>query len=121
MKRLNLKTISFWIRKRDALLKQLTHPKPFINGAIVKMARKCGNKNCKCARGEKHVSDYFSYRDKYKKRTNMIYIPIDMIEEVKKWNEEYKRMKEIMGEICEIQRKIIKQYVKEKKKPRKHS
>lgn len=100
-------------------MKKLGKLDPFINGAIVKMARVCGNKNCKCARGEKHISDYFTYRDKYKKRTNMIYIPVAMREEVKRWNAEYKRMKRIVEEICKIQRRIIKKHVKEKGRTKK--
>ncbi len=119
MRVFNYKNINFFARKRTSLIKELQGAEPFINGSIVSMARVCGNKNCKCARGEKHVSSYFSYRDKRKKRTNLIYIPIGMVNEVKEWNAEHKRIKRIIGEICRIQRKIIRQYVKERKRPKK--
>ena len=119
MKRVNIRNINFYARKRACLIRQLGKADPFINGAIVKLARVCGNKNCKCARGERHVSSYFTYRDKHKKRTNIIYIPVGLLGEVREWNAEYKRLKRIVEEICEIQRKIIRQYVKEKKRPKK--
>ena len=100
-------------------MKELAKVEPFIRGSIVKIARVCGNKNCKCAKGEKHVSEYLTYRHKRKKKTGTIYIPVGMAEEVKEWAGEYKRLKNMMEEICQIQRKIIKQYVKEKKPKRK--
>jgi hypothetical protein len=113
------KNINYLARHRDNLLKRLNSSDPFIRGSVVKIARACGNSNCKCAGGEKHVSDYLTYRHKDKKKTSTIYIPVGMVEEVKIWVREYKRLQERMEEICQIQRQIIKQYVKEKKRPKK--
>jgi hypothetical protein len=115
-KRYTFRNTGFHIRKRQALMKELARVKPFIRGSIVKIARVCGNKTCKCAKGEKHVSDYLTYRHKYKKKTSTVYIPVGMVEEVRQWAREYRRLQELAEEICEIQRRIIKQYVKEKKR-----
>ncbi len=106
------KNINFYIRKRTGLIKRLQEINPFINGSILDFARVCGNKNCKCAKGAKHVSKYYSYRSKDKKRTDLIYIPKGILEEVNEWNQEYRRIKKIMEEICQIQREIIKKYVR---------
>ena len=99
-------------------MKKLARVEPFIRGSIVKIARVCGNKTCKCAKGEKHVSEYLTYRHKHKKKTSTIYIPVGMVEEVRRWAREYRKLQELAEEICEIQRKIIKQYVREKKRPK---
>lgn len=55
-----------WLeRKRVALLKKLAASGPFVDGSVVKVRRRCGNKNCKCAlRGEKHESLYLMYKVK---------------------------------------------------------
>lgn len=106
------KNINFYVRKRTGLIKRLQKIKPFISGCIVDVARACGNKKCKCARGQKHVSKYLSYRSKDKKRTDHVYIPVKMLEEVTEWNKEYRCIKKIMEEICQIQREIIKKYVR---------
>lgn len=119
VKRYTFRNINFHIRKRTALIKELGKLEPFIRGSIVKIARVCGNKTCKCSKGEKHVSEYLTYRHKHKKRTSTIYIPLGMVEEVRKWAEQYKELKRITEDICEIQRKIIRQYVREKKRPKK--
>ena len=101
-------------RKRDMLLKKLGDCQPFVDGSIVKVRRRCGNKNCKCAvRGEKHESLYLQYQ--VKQVTKAVYIPVDFEKEVKKWSEEYRRVKEIMQETCLIQKSIIRSYVKAKR------
>jgi len=110
--RLN-KNINWLKRKRGALLKKLGSCGPFIDGSVVKVKRRCGNKNCRCARGEKHESFYLMY--KVKGVTKAVYIPVDLEEEVMKWSEEYKRFKAIVQEICTTQKSIIRRYVKEKR------
>lgn len=106
--------ISWLERKRNSLLKKLAVSEPFIDGSVVKVSRRCGNKNCKCAvRGEKHESFYLQYQEKG--ATKGIYIPVDFEEEVFKWSKEWKKVKEIVHEICRIQKSIIRRHVKEKR------
>ncbi len=103
-----------WLkRKREALLKKLGATGPFVDGSIVKVRRRCGNKNCRCARGEKHECLYLMY--KVKGVTSGVYIPVDLEEEVKEWSQEYRRLKDIIREISRAQKLIIRRYVKEKR------
>jgi hypothetical protein len=103
-----------WLkRKRSALLKKLAACGPFVDGSVVKVRRRCGNKNCRCARGEKHESLYLMY--KVKGVTSGVYIPVDLEEEVKEWSREYKRVKRIIREISRAQKSIIRRHVKEKR------
>ena len=60
------KNRSFYIRKRDALLKRLRKIGPFVSGSMVVVSRRCGNPNCHCATGEKHKSFYITYKVKGK-------------------------------------------------------
>jgi len=51
MRDYRIKVNTKWLeRKRDSLLKRLAKVKPFVDGSIVKVRRRCGNKNCKCAK-----------------------------------------------------------------------
>lgn len=115
MKDYRVKVNIKWLkRKRGALLKKLAACGPFVDGSIVKVRRRCGNKNCKCAiRGEKHESRYLMY--KVKGVTKGVYIPVDLEEEVFRWSEEWGQVKEIIQEICWIQKSIIRKHVKEKR------
>ena len=47
--------------------------------------------------------------------TKAVYIPVDLEDEVRKWNEEYRRLKEIVGEISRTNKEIIRRYVSEKR------
>ena len=47
--------------------------------------------------------------------TKAVYIPVDLEDEVRKWNEEYRRLKEIIREISRINKEIIRRYVSEKR------
>ena len=107
------KNIKFYQRMVNARLKKLSTIGPFIKGSLVKIPHTCGNKNCRCARGEKHQSYYLTY--KVKQKTKTIYVPVDLVKEVEKWTKEYKHIKELMEEVTELQRIIIRKYVKEKR------
>ena len=107
------KSINWLTKKRQALMKQLAECKPFVDGSVVKVRRRCGNKNCKCAKGEKHESLYLQY--KVKGVTTGIYIPAELEEEVREWSREHKRIKSVMQEVSKVQKSIIKKYVTEKK------
>lgn len=81
--------------------------------------RACGNPNCKCRKGDKHPGYYLMWKEK--KMTKGVYIPVDLVEEVKKWNEEYKLIKGIVQEVSDVQKDIIRRYVREKRSRRKNA
>jgi len=115
MNRYKMKINTAWLeRKRGSLIKELANIGPFVDGSIAKVKRRCGNKNCKCyLKGEKHESYYLMYKEKGV--TKAVYIPVDMEEEVREWNDNYKKLKEIVAEITKANKEIIRRYVKEKK------
>ena len=40
-----------WLkRKRDSLMKRMGKAEPFVSGSVVTVRKRCGNKNCKCAK-----------------------------------------------------------------------
>jgi len=47
--------------------------------------------------------------------TKAVYIPVDLEEEVRKWNENYKKLKRIIANISKANKSIIARYVTEKK------
>ncbi|MBE3128296.1 MAG: hypothetical protein IMZ60_01290 [Actinobacteria bacterium] len=52
---------------------------------------------------------------KVKRVTKAVYIPVDLEDEVREWNEEYKKLKKIIAEISKANKSIIARYVTEKK------
>lgn len=108
------KNINQLTRMRDSRLKKLADAKPFIAGTVVEYEKVCGNPKCKCARGEKHKAQHLTYKDENQK-TVSVYIPADKLKEVKLWAEEYKRIKDLIGQISDLQREILKRSASEKR------
>lgn len=104
-----------WLkRKREGLIKKLAEVGPFVDGSLVKIKRRCGNKNCKCyLLGQKHESYCLMY--KVKGVTKAVYIPVDIQDEVIAWHKEYQRLKRIMAEVSSLNKEIIRRHVAEKR------
>ena len=93
-----------------AKIKELGNAKPFISGSFIRTSRKCGNPNCQCANGgPKHPCCMLS--SKVKGKTNGIYIPVALAEEVESWVREHQRIKKILKEIDGMNEQIIRMYV----------
>lgn len=115
MNKYKMKVNIAWLtRKRDGLIKKLSEVGPFVDGSLARVKRRCGNKNCKCyLLGQKHESYYLMY--KVKGVTKGVYIPVDLEDEVKEWNGQYKKLKKIIAEISRTNKEIIKRHVAEKR------
>ena len=95
-----LKEISFKvseIRKRKCMVK----------GTINKIYTKCGNPNCKCARGEKHGEHRLTYKGK-DAISKTVYLNRSKIEKVEKMIKNYQEVKLLLNEILELNVKLIK-------------
>jgi hypothetical protein len=75
---------------------------PMLRAGLVTMARTCGKKTCKCAKGEKHVSLYVSL--KVGKVRKMIYVPPDLEETVRVWAGNYR-------EAAALWEKMLQEYL----------
>lgn len=115
MNKYEMKINTAWLtRKRDGLIKKLSEIGPFVDGSFVKIKRRCGNKNCKCyLLGQKHESYCLMY--KIAGVTKAVYVPVDLEDEVKKWNLEYKKLKRLVAEISRTNKEIIKRHVAERR------
>jgi len=77
-----------------------------IRGSLYEIYRKCGNPNCKCAKGEKHgPSKYLSIREKGK--TRLIYVRRRDEKWVTKEANNYRKYQKSMAEIRKINEKIF--------------
>ena len=80
-------------------LTKIVHDQEFVRASLVTMSRVCGNPNCKCAKGQKHVSLYLSRSERGK--TEKLFVPRRYETQVKKWIENYRRMRELADEISD--------------------
>lgn len=107
-----------WLRRRrDALLKKLRRVGPILDGSLVLIARRCGNSaRCHCRRGPKHISTYLTYAVEGKTQT--LYIPVDLQQDVRRWSDQYRALKQVIREVCQLQKAIIRRHVREQRRLR---
>lgn len=95
--------------RRNAAIKRLADSRPFIEGSLTKIRVTCGNPNCRCAHGEKHISHVLT--KKVRGKTKSLYVPVELVEEVTKWVAEHRRIKRELKEISALSEQIIRQHV----------
>lgn len=108
------KNITHYKRICNGLVKKLRAEGPVLSGSLVEGFWKCKVKGCRCRKNDVwHSAHTVTWKENKKTRT--LYIPKDLLEEVRKWNEEYQRLKGLIEDISEVSRTIIWKHVKEKK------
>jgi hypothetical protein len=85
-------------RMIDSRLKQLTPTGPVLAATLVQTERHCGKPTCRCLRGgPKHPATHLTH--KVQGKTRSTYVPKDLLQEVRAWIDEHKRIKRLLKEI----------------------
>ena len=93
--------------KRNKLISKISKLNPWIEGTVVTTTRICGKKNCACHRdGLKHPVMHVTWKESGK--TVSLYVPKRMEAEVSNWASNYKKLKEMIREISNIQKDIVR-------------
>ena len=95
--------------RRDARLNQLAKIGPVLQGCLVHKRVTCGNPNCRCARGEKHQA--WQLTKKVRGTTKSCYVPVDMVDEVRQWLAEGRRVKRLLQEISALNEQLLRAHV----------
>jgi len=101
-------------RMIDARVRRLTARGPVLQASLVQIAKHCGRPGCHCQRGEKHIGHYLTFKEAGKTRT--VYVPQDLVEEVRQWIAETKRLKGLMREISALAVARVAGHVKAKRR-----
>jgi len=104
-------------RMTESRLKKLVPRGPVLGASLVQIARSCGHDGCpRCQRGEKHPGHFLTYKEAGKTRT--VYVPVDLVEEVRSWIEEHRRLKRLMKEVSDLSIARVRGHVKARKRRR---
>lgn len=88
-------------RMLDARLGQLNSGKPVLAASLAQINKHCGRQACHCQQGGPlHTAWHLTYKVKGKTRT--VYVPIDLLDEVRSWLEEHKRIKALLAEVHDL-------------------
>jgi len=87
-------------RMCESRLKQLYAKGPVLSASLVTIEKTCGRPGCHCMRGQKHAGNYLTFKEEGKTRT--VYVPLDLLEDVKAWIAEHQRLKKLSQEISQL-------------------
>jgi len=102
---------------RSRLIQLLAADNPLARASVVSMARTCGKKECKCAKGEKHVSLYLATR--VGKTRKMLYVPPELEDLARALVENLRKAEELIEEMSQASlERFVQQKAQRKGRPR---
>jgi len=91
-----------------ALMRVIMARYPLLKGTVYTAKVKCGNKNCKCARGELHTVWRITRSHEGKNRTRSLGRQKELFEKYGQLTGNYRRFREARARIVEIQIEMVK-------------
>jgi hypothetical protein len=95
-------------QRRQGLVQLLPPAGEVLRGSLVERYVTCGNPSCKCTRGERHGPMWYLTVTLGPGRTTGGIISTDQVEQVRRWIENYHRLKEDLERISEINRELLR-------------
>jgi len=102
------KSASYLRKRRKILLERLPPLEKVLRGSLIERYKKCGKPGCKCAEGQGHGPKYYLSVSRYRARPEMDYVPQDYQRQVEEYLANFKKMKELVEEICLINRELLR-------------
>jgi len=88
-------------RSRRSRLAQLVHRRRFLRGTLAVRSRRCGKPNCRCARGQPHISLYLVQSHGGKPR--QVFVPKSWEDRIRAAVQDYQQMRWLIEELSEIE------------------
>jgi hypothetical protein len=101
-------------RLLDARRAQLAPGQPVLAATLTDVRKRCGQRACRCYHGQPHLAWHLTYKVKGKTRT--VYVPHDLLNEVRAWIAEHKRIKTQLDEIHQLTVALIRTHVQQRKR-----
>jgi hypothetical protein len=95
-------------KRRTALLRQLPPLQAILRGSLIERYKRCGKPGCKCADGPGHGPKYYLSVSYPGLRPHMDYVPQESYTQTAEFLANYRRAREILEEICEINRELLR-------------
>ena len=104
-------------RHLDSRLKRYRPDRPLLAASLATVRRPCGKSSCHCGKGGPlHVAHQLTLKQHGKTRT--IYVPRELLKDVRSWIDEHKRLKKLLQEITQLTLALIQSHVPNRKRKR---
>ena len=97
----------FFFKKIEKEARNFSQRRIMVKGTVYKVYRRCGNKNCKCAKGERHEGYQLNYKGK-DNITKTIYVRKEKVKDIKKLILNYRKAKKSFNKIIDLNFELLK-------------
>jgi hypothetical protein len=102
-------------RMLDARLAKLPTSQPILAASLTQIRKHCGRAACHCHKGgPPHTAWHLTFKDKGKTRT--VYVPVDLLLEVRAWLAEHQRLKALLAEIHQLSVALVRTHAQHHKR-----
>jgi len=82
-------------------LKKLTTTTPVLAATLASYSHRCGRPSCRCRHGGPlHTGQHLTF--KQRGQTRSVYVPKDLLPEVRAWVAEHKKIKQLLREVHQL-------------------
>lgn len=98
-------------RMLDARLRKVTAAGPVLAASLCFYSHRCGSPECRCHHGGPlHDSQHVTFKEDGKTRT--VYVPKDLVPEVRAWIAQHRRLKTLLKEIQQLSLALIRTHTR---------
>jgi uncharacterized protein DUF6788 len=98
-----------------ARLARLGSEQPLLAATLTQVHKRCGRKTCRCyTHGERHPAWHLTYKDEGK--THSVYVPLDLLDEVRSWIDNHKQHKNLLAEVHQLTLALVRSHVQTRKR-----
>ena len=97
-------------RMLEARRKRLAGEKPVLAATLTQVRKRCGRHSCHCYQGEPHQAWHLTYKVQGKTRT--VYVPHDLLDDVRAWIAEHQRLKTLLDEIHQLTVALVRTHAR---------
>jgi hypothetical protein len=95
-------------KRREGLTRVLPPLGEILRGSLMERYLTCGNPDCKCARGERHGPVWYLSVTLDQTHRSGSTVPAEQVEQVRRWIQNYHRVKEHLEKISNINRELLR-------------
>ena len=100
----------------DGRLKKLASTSPVVAASLNAYTHRCGRASCRCHHGGPlHTGQHLTFKGPGNK-TRYVYVPKDLLPEVRAWIAEHKRLKQLLQEIHQLSLALVRTHARHRRR-----
>jgi len=102
-------------RMLDARLKRLATTTPVLAASLSSYSHRCGRPSCRCRHGGPlHTGQHLTFKEHGKTRS--VYVPKDLLPEVRSWLAQHHRLKQLLHEIHLLSVALVRTHSRQRRR-----